>query len=503
MEVDRALAMRVVVRSTTSAISMLGFVEKTMALLCKSSADGGSPEEASMAKSSPGPLKLTCAKVRTLSCPSNKRGITYTDVSGNLTIWISAKSKVWRYRFRFGGGNPETITLGKWPHLSYEAAKAKVAEYEQARAEGTHPKTLRVRPKRPATVADVLNHHLANLTPSNKKGVTSLYRDILKDHGATPVTDFTRHVAKDWVQNNYEHRKGSARSLIRNMTAAFNRAMDSISGLLIPAGYEHPTAKITKHIRWLADDKPGSLAVAWEDDEWQKIMAAIQHGYDNPLIYKMGPLCLELLLHTGARPSEIQSLRWDELTDFEVDGRTVKVAIKDRHKTWGKTGRPRQIFMSEEAVAILEQAAAHRNQIGYNGPYVFPSRRRQKNQHVEYVSRLAGLAERLGKAVKFDFSPYNFRSAYINHAIQTLGFGKISMISENVGHADVGTTLKYYHRQRSSDRAEAAQAVGQSFKKIGTGAFTSAANTPPRPFSDVVYVPPKRPMTGTGAADSS
>lgn len=430
-----------------------------------------------MAKNKPGPLKLTCAKVRTLTCPPDKRGITYTDVSGNLTIWISARSKVWRYRFRFGGGNPETVTLGNWPHLSYEAAKAKVSEYERARAEGHHPKTVRERPKRPATVADVLNHHLATLTPSNKRGVTSLYRDILKDHGASPVTNFTRHVARRWIEDNYEHRKGSARSLIRNVTAAFNLAMDSISGLVIPAGYEHPTAKIAKHISWLVNHKPGSLAVAWENDEWQSILAAIRHGHDAPDTHDMGPLCLELLLHTGARPSEIQSLRWDELADFEVDGKVLKIAIKDRHKTWGKTGRPRQIFMSEEAVAILERAAAHRDRTGYKGPYVFPSRRKQKNQKVEHVSRLAGLAHRLGRVVGFDFKPYNFRSAYINYAIQTLGFDRISVISENVGHTDVATTLKYYHRQRSSDRAEAAQAVGQSFKRLGIITLPPADDT--------------------------
>ncbi|MBJ6124030.1 tyrosine-type recombinase/integrase [Microvirga splendida] len=430
-----------------------------------------------MAKSTP--LKLTCNKVRTLTCPAGERSISYTDIMGNLIIVISPRSKIWRYRFRFNGGNPETITLGKWPNMSYEEARAKVVEFERARSEGRHPRSILARPRRATTVADVLQHHLLTLKPDNRKGVTNLYREILKDHGATAVTDFTRYVAKRWIEDNYEHRKGAARSLIRNLTAAFNRAIDSISGLAVPPGYENPTSKISKHISWLVEHKPGSLAVAWEDREWEQVMAAIQHGYADPDTHVTGPMCLELLLHTGARPSEIQSLRWDEIEDFHTEGKNFRIAVKDRHKTWAKTDRPRQIFFSEEAMAVLDKAAAYRNQTGYNGPYVFPSRRSQKNQKVGYVSRLTALAHRLGKAVGFDFKPYNFRSAYINHAVQTLGYGKLSVISENVGHTEVATTLKYYHRQRVSDRAEAAEAVGRAFKKLSTATTVSGLYSAP------------------------
>ncbi len=391
-------------------------------------------------------LKLTDTAVRKLTCPKGRKGIVYTDVGSNLTIWVSPTAKVWRYRFRFGGGNPETISLGRWPHLTSDEAREKVREFENARADGRHPKELLRARRAVTTVGDVLNHHLSTLNQPNKKQVTSLYRDISRAHGNTPVTGFTRYVAKCWISDNYEHRKGSARVLIRNLTAAFNRAKDSISGLNIPATFEHPTSGIAKHIDWLKKSKPGSLAVSYEDDQWRMILAAIEHGYSDPDTCYAGPLCLELLLHTGARPSEIQSLRWDELEDHEVDGIKLKVAIKDRHKTWAKTNRPRQIFFSQEAISILKRAKEYRIRVGYTGPYVFPSRRMQKNQKVEYVSRLTTLAHRLGKIAGIDFTPYNFRSAYINYAIQTLGFEKVSVISENVGHTDVTTTLKYYHR---------------------------------------------------------
>lgn len=409
------------------------------------------------------PVRLTCAKVRTLSCPTGRTSVVYTDAGGNLTMYISRKSKVWRYRFRFQGGNPENLPLGKWPAMSYEDAKQRVAEFERHRADGFHPRTLIPARRHVATVKDVLDHHVASLSGESQSGVISLYRDLRRDHGAWPVSEFNRNCAKNWIEDNYRHRPGAARTLIRNLTAAFNRAMDSVSGLLMPVEYEHPTSKIQKHISWLKDLRPGSLAVDWEDNEWTKVMGAIRWGYQEPSIADVGVMCIELIANTGARPSEIQSLRMDEIDKINLDGKIIHVIIKNRHKTWARTNRPRRIFLSREALDVIEKARLYREKIGYSGEYVFPSSRSNKNQKSKYVSQLTDLAHRLGNGVQFDFVPYNLRSAYINRAISTLGFDKIALVSENIGHVDTATTLKYYHRQRASRLAEAADVVGSAF----------------------------------------
>jgi integrase len=116
----------------------------------------------------------------------------------------------------------------------------------------------------------------------------------------------------------------------------------------------------------------------------------------------------------------------------------------------------------------LNKASDLQSRMGYSSPYVFPSRRNQKNQKVGHVSRLADLAERLGKAVGFDFNPYNLRSAYINYAVESLGYDSLPVISANIGHIDVATTERYYRRQRDSDRVSAAHAVGKSFGRLHT-----------------------------------
>lgn len=410
-------------------------------------------------------VKLTDARASRLPAPLTG-SVVYTDTAGQLTLYVSPTARVWRYRFRFAGGNPESIRLGSFPQMSASEARTKVNRYESVRADGIHPRTLRLSPPKEATVAEVLDHHLSHLTETTRRNVQSLYRDVRAAFGRKPVTSFTRSGFSKWITEHYECRPGAARSLIRNLTAAFNRAIDSMSGLTIPAGYEHPTRRTSQHIHWLKKRPLGSLAVTWEDHEWQRIMAAIRSGYACRRTNPAGLLALELLIETGARPSELCTARWDEIVTIGDHQTQATVLVKNKHKTIARTQQPRSIILTQRALDVIRRAEAHRVTVGYTGPYIFPSNQQKGKRTRGHIGPLTALAHRLGKAAGIDFKPYNFRSAYINIAAQTLGDNQMAVISANAGHSDSATTRQFYQRQLVSDRQTAAERVALSLARI-------------------------------------
>lgn len=414
--------------------------------------------------------RLTDAYVQSLTCPAGKQGVTFTDPAGRLSIWVSRTgTKVWRYQYRFATRpNPERIKIGEWPAVAAGQARRAAQEYDQALAEGRDPKTLVYRPADAATLADVLDHHLASLRPDTAKNVTNLYRDLRKAHGCTLARDVSPLLMKKWITANYAHRPGAAANLIRNVTAAFNRALHPLSDIALPAGYANPTAKLAQHIGFLAQRSLTGYATAWGGEDWRRLREGIEAAYRTPHIWPPGVMVIELLSLTGARPSEITTLKWSEVRLVHLSSGLQVEAVKREHKTRRKTGKPRHIPLGREALRVLERAAAHREVTGYTGEYVFPQRRSQRNQKREHVHQLTHYAEQIAAVGGPSFVPYQLRSAYINHALEATGGERLEEVAENVGHTDTRTTMTYYRQLRAERLAETAQIADRAFSRISS-----------------------------------
>ena len=384
--------------------------------------------------------------------------------SGRLAIWVSKTgTKVWRYQYRFAQRTtPERITIGPWPEISYVEARNTAHQYDRFRAEGRDPKLAVFKPATAPTLRDVLDHHMAGLPQDTERNVRNLYKDILGAHGGTLVRDFSRVLLRDWTDANYAHRRGSASNLLRNLTAAFNKAERDLS---LPTEFKNPAAKLKADLRIFDDHKPGSYAVAWAPEDWARMNKGLAAAYADPSVGDVGVLVIELLMLTGSRRSEITTLLWDEIEHVELGGRVRTRIVKGRHKTLRRTGRPKRIVLGSGACEILVKARALREQTGYTGPYVFPQRRTQSNQRREHVHQLTHYTAKIGALAGFPFTPYNLRSAYINHALDT-GAATLEEVAENVGHTDTRTTLAYYRRLREEKLADAAEASDQAFQQL-------------------------------------
>ena len=62
-------------------------------------------------------IKFTEAYVRSRECPKDRPSVSYRDTGGSLYLWVSRKSKSFRYRYRFNGGATQELNRaisGPW-----------------------------------------------------------------------------------------------------------------------------------------------------------------------------------------------------------------------------------------------------------------------------------------------------------------------------------------------------------------------------------------------------
>lgn len=407
-------------------------------------------------------LNLTDRYVQRLSCPPGKTKHLFPDQSGNgLVLQVMASGdKRWKFRYSHAGRRNLLEDIGPAHLVLHEEAKAKAAELQRhVTVLRFSPKTLRYQPKASATFDDVLDHHVSTLSEGSRRNLKTKLKPLRDAFGAEPVADVTRARLKDFIDQHWAASPGSARLVVRNLSAAFNKALDPDSPVALPANFINPASKLAKALVCLRDHAPKSRAVAFEPEEFKAIFAALEDGYGDPALGDIGIACLELILVTGARPLEIQSLRWDEIEPVP-DAADLRYIVKERHKTWKRTGRPRQITVGPTGVKVLARAEKWRRA---DCPYVFPGRRVQKNTKDPYFTSDTELAVKLSDKAKIRIRPGSFRSAYINFMLSSLEgeqsfnslYDALELVAENVGHTDVRITLEHYTKGKHTKRHEA------------------------------------------------
>lgn len=413
--------------------------------------------------------KLTDRYVGAYECPRNRDSIVLRDpVTPGLTLYVSRKgTKTWRYVYRFMGMPQQTVTLGRWPDVKASVAREMVEEYERKKALG-HDPMLRGKPVAPtaapvrvATVGEVLALHVDSLEDEdNRKRVAGAFKPLTRfanQDGVGTVADFDGKVFKTFLESRYADRPGAARFLIRNVTAAFNRAMRSTSDLQFPPGYQNPASRITPEISFLKKHRVKSHSEGWEEEKYRAFFQGVEKAKADPRIGVHGVAIIELLALTGARPSEICSLREDEIVGDFIE--------KAQHKTANRGGE-RRIVLTDDALEVIERVREHNKVRKFEGPWLFPQRRKQKNQKKPYVTSTERFAEIISEHAGIEFTPYTLRGAYVSFMLDLLGYEALDTVAANVGHADPMVTLKHYRRHKESKLKDAANKGAEALRKL-------------------------------------
>jgi integrase len=418
--------------------------------------------------------KLTDRVVVTIKPRNGRRIDLIPDISGNgLCLQVSQTgSKLWKFRYSHAGRRNRLHDIGDATLIMYEEAKAEAMRLQRmVKVEKRSPKAAEYDPKTAATFNDVLDLHVATLAQSTQDNMKTKLKPLRDAFGAEPVLDVSRTRLADFINERWPNKPRAAELAAVNVAAAFTKALHPDSGLKMPEGFVNPAKNLRPRLKALAGRVVKSRAVAWESDELQTIFKALNLGYGDPTIGDIGVACLELILLTGARPEEVQSLRWDEIEPVSGEPQ-LRYLIKDRHKTWKKTGRPRRIIVSDLGIKVLGRAERWKRK---DCPYVFPAARDQRNTKFGYFTSDTELCVKLSNKVGMQFRPGSFRSAYINFMLESLEakaedfrsfYDALEVVAENANHKDVRITLEHYRKGKDSKMHEAIKLTNDAFTKL-------------------------------------
>ncbi|WP_096700930.1 site-specific integrase [Magnetospirillum sp. 15-1] len=375
-----------------------------------------------------------------------------TTITGfGLKISASGK-KTWFFHRMVRGGGRTQVTLGSFPSMDFNQARLKALEMTGQVEAGESPKTKAQKSAEAVTIEDVFEDYAQKKMAKSSRTNLRLFLDkhIYPKHRKWLVKDFTRGYFIKWIEENYHDQPGTAYNIITYVNAAWNYA---ITREILPANTYNPAFKVKRALLdsgfKLRKSKNG-YKMALEANDITKLIKAIKDSYDDQNINAIATAASELILHTGARRNEIQTLMFDEI-DYEK--RLITKAEP------GKNGLTRYIRLSDTAMELLTRAAEVRKAKNReNGVYVFPSGREgHKHKHITSINTYLKLIG--AKADLPDLKPHNLRSLYINIAVD--GGVPMAVVAENVGHSNVMTTMLHYIKNKKSALFDGINTVGE------------------------------------------
>lgn len=398
-------------------------------------------------------IKATPEAIRRATCSAGERYV-YIKIEGTpgLQLYVAANgTKNFIFYGKFPNGSPRRFTFASAHDLDITDAIKRVHAIRAEIKAGIDPS----KSTQPAHDSDAL-HTVADLIQFRKddKELKEGTKELItfrsrsapfeRERGTAKLASLTLPQLKAFFETHetYKHAPTTADRLITDLRAAWNAA--SKQGR-ISADLKNPFTSLARSIKQIRAHKPESMAVDLDADEWTKILSALNsnrppHGV------------LKIMMMTGARPSEVLGLRWDELTE---DGDNLFIATKKTHKN-ARKGKTRTIYLTGPAVAVIKEAK--NNQVAGN-PFVFPST--ITGQH--YAKDGVGRAFNTIRAkLKLEMKLYSIRSAYINRALRdsTEPFKTIQVVARNVGNSP-SIIMEHYAAMSERDAKQLAVELGR------------------------------------------
>lgn len=199
----------------------------------------------------------------------------------------------------------------------------------------------------------------------------------------------------------------------------------------------NPMSKITKYT------EPKGRVRYLEVDEIKKLIEETKKS-TNPMLYPV----VALALTTGARKNEVLNLKW---ADVNLETGTAIL-----HKT--KNGERRVLTLLPRAIAVLHELEHAKG----SAEYIFHAARNTGAEHPANIR--AGWYTALCNTGITDFKFHDLRHTFASHFM--MNGGKLSELSEILGHKDLKMTIRYAHLSNKYKREVVTNVMGEMFKNI-------------------------------------
>ena len=290
-------------------------------------------------------INFTKAEIEGLPLPEDGKRVWYWDTKTNgLALRISSKGNRRFYVYRWVSGKPQQISIGSYPDVTIEQARRKAAELNGAAAQGVDLKKAAKSTRGEMTFGKLFEWYFENHSVHKKSQrddemqfrlhfqgmVNTRLSKITKSDLRALHQEIANKVRKVDEESGTVLRSGhhAANKALRLMRAVFNAAIsdDLFKG-------ENPAL----HIKWFKEESRERRLMP---SEIQNFLIAVQNE-ENEAIRDF----VRLSLLTGARRSNVLSMRWDNIN---LEDRIWRIPET-------KNGKPQEIPLEDQEVVILRQ----------------------------------------------------------------------------------------------------------------------------------------------------
>lgn len=295
-------------------------------------------------------INFTKAALDALPNPPQGQRATYLDAkTPGLQIRVtSTGAKTFNVFRRVKGGQPERVTLGRYPAMTIEQARRKAAEVNAAIEGGANPAEAKRALKAEPTFADLFAEYLERHAKPRKRTWAedeAQYRQYLEGpFGAKKISAIDRKAIAAWHSAlPAKHGISGARAnrVKALVSAVFGRAVE----------WGHLEANPAQAVRNFPAQSRDRFLLA---DELPRFFQAVG---EEPNAAIRDYILLSLL--TGARKSNVLGMRWQDVNLSEGVWRIPRP----------KNGTPQNVPLSPDALVILR---ARREAAGPEAQHVFP-----------------------------------------------------------------------------------------------------------------------------------
>lgn len=405
-------------------------------------------------------INFTKKNLDAIPLPAPGARLTYHDTrEPGLQVRVGASGKKQFCVFkRTKNGGPERITLGTFPDVTIEQARAKAIEIKNAMAQGVSP-AARLREKRnELTFGQAFERYIEHhAIPEGLKTIDNMRGDFERYLGQIPNEPVKKHGkvrVKSVGSVNWQNKKLSTiqkRDVVHLRTALAKGSGDAAANHAVKL----VRVIFNKLIEWEDFGGPNPAATVkiltiksrerfLQKDELPRLFAALATT-DNRTIRDY--VLLSIL--TGARKANVMAMRFDAV-DFD----RAEWRISDT-----KNGDPLIVQLPAEAVDILR---ARRTD---SSTWVFPGR--GKSGHMQSPKR--GVTTILDDACIADLRIHDLRRTL--GSWQAITGSSLAIIGKSLGHKSVAATQIYARLSADPVRDSVARATAAMLDAGGNALF--------------------------------
>ncbi|PTQ76743.1 site-specific recombinase XerD [Nitrosomonas oligotropha] len=358
-------------------------------------------------------FNFTKSSIDSLPLPADGKRATYHDASPKgigLQMRVSSTgAKTFCVFKRVKGGNPERVTLGRYPEMTIEQARRKSSEILLQIASGNNPAEIERQRKAEQTFHDLFGEYLEKHSKPRKKTWCedeANYRLYINEPlGRKKLSVINRQdIAKIHHRITKAGHNAQANRVIALLSSVFNW------GISVDLCSANPAHGIKRN-------KEESRDRYIQSDELPKFFKAVA---DEPNETIRDYVLVSLL--TGARRSNVLAMRWQDISFDRHEWR-----IKET-----KNGTPQTVALSPEAIQILENRKPDDHE-----EFVFPGS--GKSEHLEEPKK--GWKRILERAGISDLRIHDLRRT-LGSWQANLG-ASLPIIGKSLNHKSHASTLIY------------------------------------------------------------